>query len=338
MRRIDGTPFCSLKFDEMSAGLFEMAKEGPLVLLAHVHPDGDCIGSAFALQGLLSLVGCKSRVVCPDPLPERLAFLNVSHQDSILAPENDPVFGFGARTVALDIAAPSMLDHLEGKYNLRLTIDHHANSTPFSDRYVDAEASATGEIVWRIARSWQRMHIIDGIPDAVAYACYAAISSDTGCFRYSNVTPNTHRIAAQLIALVPAHADIDRRLFEIRTPARIAAEKKAMEALRVVSGGRIGICAMTAAEIEASGIHKEELDALIDVARSVEGILVAISVREENPGEYRVSMRSNCDVDTAEICALFGGGGHVRAAGCLVNSASLEDAIDTVVAEIEKKF
>jgi len=337
-RKIEGTDYFSLKFDEMTDFLFEIAKEGPLTLLVHVHPDGDCIGSAFALKSLLKLIGCESRVVCPDPMPERLAFLDSFGQSDISVPAPGEPFGPGSRAVALDIAAPSLLPDLYDKYNVLLTIDHHANSTPFSDRYLDKEASATGEIVWRIARSWQRTKIIDHIPADVAYCSYAAISSDTGCFRYSNVTPSTHRIAAQLVTLVPGHADIDRRLFEIRTPSRIAAEKAAFEKLKLIRNGKISVCAMSATEIEKSGIRKEELDALIDVARSVDGIMMAMSVREEGARDFRVSLRSSSGIDAAEICTLFGGGGHIKAAGCLVHADSLDEAVGIVADEIEKRI
>ncbi len=337
-RKIEGTPWSNLKFDEMSAWLLSFARNSKLALIAHARPDGDCIGSAFAMALLLEAIGCKTRVICSDPLPERLAFLNLTKQEDLSMPPLGEDFSEGFDAIALDVAAPSQLGMLEGRYNILLGLDHHANSTPISDRYMDADASATGEIVWRIARNWQRTGVISEIPDGVAYACYAAISSDTGCFRYSNVTSSTHRIAAQLLSLVPAHADVDRRLFEIKTPSRIAAEKAAVDVLKVVDNGRISVCAMSAKEICNAGIRRDELDALTDVARSVDGIRVASSVREERPGEYRVSLRSNSDTDVSEICADFGGGGHVRAAGCTIHACSLDEAVRVLTGAISKRI
>ncbi|MBQ7592335.1 MAG: DHH family phosphoesterase [Clostridia bacterium] len=326
-----------LSFDTMTKHLLRAASEGPLALLIHARPDGDCVGSAYALSELLRCVGCETAVVCSDRMPSRLSFLAPDGR-GFEAGVPEGRFGEGARAIALDVGASSQLGSLEGKYDVVLTIDHHSGSAPFSPVYLDASASATGEIVWRIARNWYRTGVISGIPDGVAYACYAAISSDTGCFRYSNVTAATHRIAAQLVGMVPDHAGIDRRLFEIKTPGRIAAEKAAIELLRSYHGGDIAVCPISREQILESGLPYEELDALIDVARSVDGVKLAFSVRGERDGTYRVSARSNSDIDVSQICAGFGGGGHVKAAGCTVRAASIEEATHMVVAAAEKKL
>jgi phosphoesterase RecJ-like protein len=325
--------FCDLKFDAMSKRLLSLAAGGPLALIIHARPDGDCIGSAAALAGLLKVLGCRSAVVSSDPLPARLSFIIPS--DGSLSFFSDPgdagIFGPGCRAVALDVAAPSQLGDLEGKYDILLTVDHHAGSTRFSDRYVDPTASATGEIIWRIARSWMRTGAISSVPKETAFACYAAITSDTGCFRYSSVTPATHRIAAQLVEQVPEHAEIDRRLFEIKSAGRLAAEKLAMELLRTYLGGEVSVCAASRAQIDGAGLPQEELDAFVDVARAVDGVKIALSVREEEPGRFRVSARSNSDADVSALCAGFGGGGHLKAAGCLITADSIEEAVSLLV-------
>ena len=197
----------NLTFKAACRALYDLSRRGKLALLVHARPDGDCIGSAYATAVLLEAVGCHAHVVCADPLPARLRFIaEAAKQDGNITLDTIPEdFQPGRVTaVALDIAASTQLGCLEGKYDIALSFDHHARSTAFCDRYLSADASATGEIVWRIAREWLRMGFLDSIPEGIAPAIYAAISSDTGCFRYSNVTPATHRTAAQLIALIPA--------------------------------------------------------------------------------------------------------------------------------------
>ncbi len=337
-RPADGGGFSELTFDAMTHYLYRYAGEGPLALIAHTRPDGDCIGSAFAMRALLEAIGCRSRVVCADRLPARLRFIARGAQDEIEAgtAKGDFAPGAGNRAVAIDVAAPSQLGSLEGQYDIVLVLDHHRCSLPVADRYLDSTAAATGEIVWRIARSWLRAGLIESIPREVSEAVYAAISSDTGCFRYSNVTAATHRIAAKLIGEIPDHAEIDRLLFEVRTEGRIRAEKAALDALRLYGGGRIAVCPMSRETVASLSIEYEDLDALIDVARSAGGAELAFSVREEGDGVYRVSARSNADADVAALCAGFGGGGHTRAAGCVIEAASLDAAVDILLSEAGK--
>lgn len=337
-KRSESRGFAALSFDRMTRRLLSIASEGPLALIVHARPDGDCIGSGFATAKLLAEAGCRCRVVCPDPMPERLAFLDLTGQGDITPPPEGAEFGPGSRAVALDVAAPSLFGGLDKQYDILLTIDHHDSSTPVSDRYLDPGASATGEIVWRIAKNWLRTGVIRSIPHETAYAAYAAISSDTGCFRFPNVTPATHRIAAQLISELPEHADIDRRLFEIKTPARIAAEKTALELLRVSDDGKISVCAISNEMIRKCALPQSELDALTDVARSVDGVEVAVAVREEEPGRYRVSLRSNGSANVSAVCGVFGGGGHRRAAGCTLESDDMEKVLSRVLKEIRRRI
>ena len=336
MTRRTDSGFSDIPFDRMTRTLLSLARSGPLAVLIHARPDGDCVGSGFALAALLASAGCKARVICPDPMPERLAFLDVTGQGDILPPAEGEPFGPGSRAVSVDVAAPALFGGLDSKYNVLLGIDHHESSTAVSDRYNDPSAAAAGEIVWRIAKNWLRTGVIETISHETAYASYAAISSDTGCFRFPNVTPSTHRIAAQLLSEVPEHAEIDRRLFEIKTPGRIAAEKMALDLLKVSDGGKISLCAISADMIREAGLEQSELDALTDVARSVDGVAVAIAVREEKPGVFRVSLRSNGNADVSEICSGFGGGGHKRAAGCTIHAASVDDAANSVLGAVRR--
>lgn len=325
-----------LTFKTACRRLYELTYSGKLAIIVHARPDGDCIGSAYALSVLLSSVSCKSRIICADPLPKRLAFIaQMTSLPTVLTPTEipDDYSPKQVNAVALDIAAPAQFGSLEGVYNVALSFDHHARSTPFCDRYLSPESSATGEIVWRIAREWVRMGYIKEIPSRMASAVYAAISSDTGCFRYSNVTPTTHRIAAQLVTIIPEHYDIDRLLFDTKTPGRLAAEQTALELLSLHDNGKISICSITLEEMEAKNLAGEDLDAFIDIARSVAGVEIAFSVRQEAEGAYRVSARSNSNADVSALCAAFGGGGHIKAAGCTICASSISEACEILISK-----
>lgn len=318
-----------LTFKTACRRLYELTYEGKLAIIVHARPDGDCIGSAYALSALLAAISCRSRIICADPLPARLAFIaEMTALPTVLTPDEIPeeYAPDKVKAVALDIAAPGQFGSLEGVYNVPLAFDHHARSTQFCDRYLSPESSATGEIVWRIAREWVRMGYIKEIPTRIAPAVYAAISSDTGCFRYSNVTPTTHRIAAQLVTRVPTHYEIDRLLFDTKTPGRLVAEQTALELLSLHEGGKISVCSITLEQMKKRGLAGEDLDAFIDIARSVAGVELAFSVREEGEGVYRVSARSNSNADVSALCATFGGGGHIKAAGCTVCAKSIDEA------------
>ena len=325
-----------LTFDAATHYLYRYACEGKIAILIHARPDGDCIGSGFAMKKLLAGIGCESCVVCADRLPARLKFISDGSEIAADSVPDEYAPGSGCRAIALDVAAPSQLGSLENSYNIVLSLDHHIMSTPVADGYLDATAAATGEIVWRIARNWLRAGIIGSIPDGMAENVYAAISSDTGGFRYSNVTANTHRIAAQLVQHVPEHAEIDRLLFEVKSEERLAAEKAAMDYLRKYRNGTVTVCAMTMEQIAERGLSDEDLEALIDVARSVNGSQIAYSVREEAKGIFRISARSNGNADVSEICRRFGGGGHVKASGATIEAADIEEAVKLILRETDR--
>ena len=322
-----------LSFDELCDRL-EVAKN--TLILFHRNPDADAVGSAFALKRILEELGSSVYCLCQNEVPARLHFLMDDSQNSVLPDSLSEDFEI-ERIISVDSASPAQLGSLWELYGDRvdLMIDHHAAGEPYADAYIDPEAAATGEILFDIVKKLATEEKVT-ITYELCTDLYAAISSDTGCFRYSNVTPATHRTAAQLIALIPSHAEIDRLLFETKTPGRLAAEKAALELLSFASNGKIAVCSISLEQISAHGLASEDLDALIDIARSVAGVEIAFSIREEASGSYRVSARSNSNVDVSSLCAYFGGGGHVKAAGCTVSADNLEAAKEIILRRAER--
>ena len=306
-----------------------------VLILLHRHPDGDAVGSGLALKLLLEALGCTVCCVCEDEIPERLRFLTKGLQESLLV-ENLPDGFAPHRILTVDTASPAQAGTLYPLYEGRidLMIDHHAKGEMYADGYVDGMASSAGELIYRLSRELVRAGFIPSIPEGLDRLLYAAISADTGCFRYSNATPATHRAVAELLEATPDAADINHRLFGVKSISLLRAEKVGFERLRVLADGRLGIVDMPYSVKTEMGFADEHFDTLVDVARGVQGVQVAVAIRQPSAeGFYRVSMRSSCHVDVAAVCATFGGGGHVKAAGCTV---VCEEGMEAVVEKISR--
>lgn len=324
------TDFPALSLDGVCDLL--LAAERPTVL-SHAHPDGDTVGSAAALCHLLSRLHKKAAWRCADPLPRRLAFL-FDGLDMATPEENK-----GGTVIATDVASPTQLGSLADEYlpgGVHLMLDHHEVGCAFAPSLICPRAAAAGEVIYRVAERLCARGALAEIDVAAASAIYAAISSDTGCFKYSNVTAETHRIAAALHA-AGIHADkINHLLYDSRTPEQLAAEKIAMSRLSVYAGGRVAAVCLTLSD--RAGLTDDDFETAIDIPRSMAGVEIALVVREMPGGVSRVSLRS-VEANVSAVAQAFGGGGHVRAAGCTV-SGGPEDALlallPTLLAALEK--
>ena len=328
--------FQALTFEEVATFL---ASPADTLILFHRNPDADAIGSAFALKKILSDLGSRAWCVCCNEIPDRLRFLADSEQDSVL-PQSVPQELSVSRIISVDTASPAQLGELFGLYGDRidLMIDHHGMGEQYADGFIRPDAAATAEILFDIGKKLAMEEKIT-LDTLFCMRLYAAISSDTGCFKYSNVTPSTHIAAAGLIKHGIDAAEINRLLFDTKSPARLHAEKVGLDNLSLFMDYRVSVVALDYDEIERLRIDPEEFDAFIDAARLIEGAEVAFSVRRPSPEEsFRVSMRSMSDVDVSVICATFGGGGHVKAAGCSIDAATKEEVIEKVLVEIAKQL
>ena len=316
-----------------------LSEKKKTLIICHTRPDGDAIGSAFALKEILRQTGSEAYCICADEVPKRLKFLTASIQSSSLVDAIPDDF-IPERIVTVDTASLSQMGKLESFFghSVDVMIDHHKSGEPYADHYIDTAAAATGEIIYKIADA---LLSAKGktVPLDVCKCLYAAISSDTGCFKYSNVTPSTHIAAAGLIKNGVDAAEINRLLFDTKSPARLHAEKVGLDNLKLCHGGMIALVALDHEDIARLAVDPEEFDAFIDAARLVEGARVAISVRRPSPDEaFRVSMRSMSNADVSEICAVFGGGGHVKAAGCSIEASSVKEAAEKILREIMKQI
>ena len=319
------TAMTALTFEELAGRLTSPADT---LILMHRNPDGDAVGSAFALRELLGAFGSRAWCVCESELPARLRFLADSVQDSVLL-ASVPFDANCARVISVDVASPAQLGGLRERFDghTDLMIDHHGTGTPFADHYVDGHAAATGELLFDLFRLLEARRPGLLTPRA-AELLYAAISSDTGCFRYSNVTPDTHRRAAELVALGIDSAGINHRLYDSKSMGQLRAEAMGALRLQVFHGGRMAVIAFSFAERQAAGLSDGDMETLIDVARSLAGVEVAATVRQPTDANvFRVSTRSAGAYNVAALCAQFGGGGHEKAAGCTLTAPDIDSAV-----------
>ena len=328
--------FISLGKSDVAKKLFDASS---VLILFHINPDGDSVGSAFALRHALTALGKKAWCICASEIPERLLFASSDTQASVLI-ENIPEGFVSDLTVSVDTASPSQLGALYEIYKdkIDIMIDHHGKGTPYADNYICPEASSCGEVLCSVLDLVFDMAGAE-LPKRVSELIYTAVSSDTGCFKYSNVAPSTHVLAARLIESGVDGADINHKLFGIKTLKQMQVEHAGFERMNFYSGGRIAIITFPYDLKNQYGATDENLETLIDVARCVKGVEVAAVIKQQTEeNKFRVSMRSSCDFDVSEICAHYGGGGHTRAAGCTLNSDSILAAEMAIVVAIEQKM
>ncbi len=282
-------------------------------IITHAHPDGDTLGSGFGLCLALRSLGKKANVINNEELPEKFRYLEVEKQDF----EEETV-------VAVDIADVSLMGNdVQNEYGKRvdLCIDHHSANRLFAKQsYVDAAAAAAAEIIAEL------VELLGVEMNAeIADRLFTGISTDTGCFRYANVTPKTHLIAAQLMGYGANAAKINVAMFETKTKTYAALERMALDSMEFYFDGKCAMITITQDMFDKSGSSENECEGVAALPRQIEGVKVGITIRERRNGEYKASVRTHDPVDASVICSKLGGGGHRNASGCSL-PYSLEEA------------
>lgn len=309
-----------------------------VLILTHASPDADTLGSGFALRELLRRLGKKAEVINPEQVPKSLKF--IFGEESPLE-ENLPENYTPDLIVAVDVPTSKRLGILEEKYAsaCALAIDHHALGVPFARETYVGKTGSTGEIIADIFELFEKKGK-KLMTRPAATALYAAICSDTGSFKYDSVTPQTHIRIAHLMEMGINHSEIARRLYDSRPMTQVLATKLALNTLKLYHNGKIAGVHFTQEMLLKNGLTKEDIENIIDLTRGIEGVEVGFSVKqsEKDPRLFKVSMRSNRVADVAKLCALFGGGGHIRAGGCTVNADTVKEAEEILVNAISKEL
>ena len=310
--------------EEMKAALLGL--RAPAVM-PHRNPDGDAIGSAVATVLYLREAGVEAALLCPDGIPKRLSFLA----------EGVPLYeGTPDEIVTVDVASMSQAGAggaLLCAADTVYLIDHHALSEPFAPHYIRPEASAVGEVLYDIFSDGGSLPL----SRSVAAPLYAAIASDTGSFRFRNVTSRTMHVAGALLETGIDAAEISRRLFDLRTDGELRAMAYAITATRLYYDGRLAVLPLSLSEIREAGCEESDFDGAIDVVRTRVGVEAAAVIRERSDGTVRLSLRTT-GADAASLCALFGGGGHRVAAGCTLPARTVDEGLARFLSEAGRLF
>ena len=299
-----------------------------ILILCHKNPDGDTIGCAGALYLALKALGKNAAILCSDPIPKMYDYMELRWFDGSFNP---------AFVVAVDVAGIQLFGERnniqEYAEHVNLCIDHHGSNSGYAyETLVDAGAAAAAELLTTLIPEMGAK-----ITPEIASCLYTGGATDTGCFRFSNTTAETHKAAA---ALIEAGADVERlneRLFESRSHARVIAERMALESLEFYYDDRCALICLTWDQIESSGVAGAELEDLTSLPRSIEGVEVGLTYRQQRDGSFRISVRTSGSIDACNIARRLGGGGHTRAAGCEI-SGNLDNAKHAVLEEVRKEL
>ncbi len=290
-----------------------------ILILTHRSPDGDTIGSGYALAMALRKLGKNVKVDCTDPFPEKYSYFT----DKLEKLEFDEEF-----VVSVDVADTKLLGEKLSDYadKIDLCIDHHGSNTKYAkEYYVEASAAAAAQVIAKLIRLMNVEFDKD-----IANAIYTGITTDTGCFRYTNVTAETHRIAADMIDCGAESGMINRLMFETKSRSRLEIERRVMDSIQFYLDGRCAIAYATIDMMKESGAVDSDMEGVSSLPRQIEGVMAGITLREKNNGKFKVSVRTTDELDASAICANFGGGGHKAAAGCMI-TGTLNEAIEQII-------
>lgn len=276
-----------------------------ILIVTHKNPDGDTASCAAALCSALRRGGRRAWVFPNPQLGRKLR----PYCEKYFAPE-----GFKAKyVVSVDVADEKLLcNGFTGEVDL--CIDHHPSNTHFAkESFIRGEKASCAEIVMELIQN-----INADLTQEEATILYIGLSTDTGCFQYANTDAAAFRAAAELLRYGADNTGVNTVFFRKVSPARLKLESMIFDTMRFYRDGKIAVATITLDMLRKTGAVEDDLDDLAGLAGRCEGSLVNITIREKEDGTCRVSVRSVRDVNSCEICAVFGGGGHAMASGCTV--------------------
>lgn len=296
-----------------------------ILILTHIRPDGDTVGCAAGLCIALRQLG-KTAYVLRDSGTSDLftPYLEGLTAEDGWQPE---------KVVAVDIAASGMFHEAALPYldRVDLTIDHHPSQEFYAkETCLEGKRAACGEIVYDIVRHW------GPVTPEVALPLYVAVSTDCGCFVYSNTDAACHRVAADLMETGIDAYTVNRRHFRTKSFKRLKLESMLTEGMELHDGGEIAIVTLTLDMMEQLQATEEDIDNISAFVGQVEGVKTGVTVRQLTPERCKISLRTDPgDLNASDICGLLGGGGHAAAAGATVDG-SPADTRAAIMAAIRK--
>jgi len=312
MSRINWDPFASRLREAQS-----------IVLSTHINADGDGLGCEIALRQFLTNIGRQAVIINNEPVPARYRFLRGAEAVQVYeSPRHAEMIRAADLFVVLDNSSVERLaklrEDVEATRALRVCVDHHETINPWwTINCVDNDACASGQLVYELIR-----HVGGGVTPDMAEALYVSIVTDTGQFRFSKTTAESHRIVADLIEIGNiSPARVFTEVYERTSVAMAALMGIGLCSLKLDHEGRFAWMRLSKEDVRSCGGEEEDTGDLANLALAIDGVVVSALFREMPGGETKVSLRSKGEVDVATLAGGFGGGGHRNASGILVASS-----------------
>jgi phosphoesterase RecJ-like protein len=301
------------------------------LVLPHINPDGDSIGSSVLLCDYLLSIGAKSYILNNDELNLSIKFLK---NDKFITSEeflNMGIVGYTAITLdSSDTTRYSDRAEIVEKAKRLINIDHHVTNTRYGDvNIIDEHASSTGEVIYRILSGSDYE-----ISKKAAEAVYTAISTDTGSFKYSNTGEMTHEIVSELYAKGFNFTEVNTNIYQNNHMDSVKILKIALNNLKFYKDNKLGVSFVTLAQADEEEIKVYETDGICEYIRNINGVEVSIFLKEVEKDVFKANLRAKYEYDVSELALIYGGGGHKRAAG-FTTEGSIEDIIKELVGKIE---
>lgn len=306
----------------------ELKRRDNVLILPHVNMDGDALGSAVALCRALRIMNKEAYVLLEDDIPGNIAFLA---KDYCTYDQN--IFQNPGLCVCIDCGNVDRFKMREKAFlggQSTMCIDHHSTSKEIADyNYIDGFSPATGQIVFLILKELGITY-----DKEIGEAIFAAITTDTGDFQYSNTNKESFTIAAELMDWGIDSNKVSVEIYQNERLERILIENRVIGTLCTVSDGKGAMAYVTQKMLEDTGAEMSETEDCVSVLRNIKGVEISAFLKEMEDGTVKVSMRAKRQGNVAKIAEKYNGGGHTKAAGFTLHQ-SLEEAFETVKREIE---
>lgn len=296
-----------------------------IYIFTHQSPDGDCIGTGFALHDFFRSTGRRSAVLCSDEFPEKFKFITDTENNADFTPET---------FITVDVADKKLMGKYEEPYGdkINLCIDHHVSNKDYAERtFLRADDAAACQVLYRLfsAMGFE-------LSDYSAACLYTGMATDTGCFKYESTSAETHEMIGEIMRHHKLnYAGINRSMFDIKSKARMILESKFVNLMEEYLDDKLVIAAVTIDMMKEIGIDYDEFEGLAPMTIQLEGTEAGVLMKEREPNVFRCSFRSAGSVNVSAICQTLGGGGHARAAGCTVEG-DIESAKVQIVEAVRK--
>ena len=304
-------------------------KSKNIVIVTHENPDGDAVGSSLAMYHALKGLKKNVDIIIPEYAK---CFNELPGIDEVIK-ESDKVYDLA---ISLDAATDKLLN-VWVKYfreaDQRIVIDHHSTNTMFGDiNYVDLSAPACAQVVYMLIKHYRWK-----ITPEIGTCIMAGIITDTGGFQYSGVSRDTFNIAAELLDAGVNISKVYKKVFDTKTKSSFELRRIALDRMEFLEDDKIAFTYITNEDERKVNAGVGDYEGIVSEGRSIEGVEVSIFLHELKYGEFKISLRSNSYVNVSDVCIMFGGGGHIRAAGAKMTADPLVIR-DKVVNEVKRQL